>query len=107
MPQGLCDVLVCSGLKPMNDDWGASGVLAAQTHSTMGKRSCERSPVTVTKPRTSHSRIIACIPRLRQDRSCGVLVGGKRGCRDVKHTMSCLQESSQSFLFYTGSGAEM
>lgn len=71
------------------------------------KRSCKRSPVAVTKPRTSHSRIIVCILRLRQDRSCSILVGGKGGCREVTRTMSCPQESSQSFPFCTGSCAEI
>lgn len=86
---GLCVELIRFDLKPLKGDWSTSGVLAAQTHSTMGKkRSCERSPVAATKPRTCRSRIIACIPRLRRDGSCGVPVWREAGSGDAKHTMS-------------------
>ncbi len=97
-------------LRPKADEWRLVHIRGLSCSDPLDhgkKRSCERSPVAVTKPRTSHSRIIACIPRLRQDRSCGILVGGKGGCGDVKHTTSCLQENSQSFPLHTGSGAEM
>lgn len=53
------------------------GTLLLRPTRPWEKRSCERSPVAVTKPRTSHGGIIVFIPRLSQDRSCRILVGGK------------------------------
>lgn len=41
---GSCDVLVCFSLKLMNGGRSTSGVLAAQTHSTMGKKELWKVP---------------------------------------------------------------
>lgn len=76
-------------LQPKADEWRLVliGGLSYSDPLDHGKRgNCKRSPVAVTKPRTSHSRVITFIPRLRRDRSCGIHVGGKGAAgRHIHH----------------------
>lgn len=82
-----CFISMCVCLRPKADKWRLvhiGGLSCSQPLNHGRKRSSERSPVAVTKPRTSHSRIIVFIPRLRQNRSCTIHVGrmgGDRGQR--------------------------
>lgn len=91
------------------DEWQplhCGGLSCSQPVDHGKKGAVKRSPVAVTKPRTSHSRIIAYIPRLRWDCSCCIIVAGGGGWKvAVMLIIRCLEGSSG--LFCTGSGGDV